>query len=64
MSQDSAALVCISGKWAAQTRGQQVDLDIARQIDGELGGSEDMLGLGPLGQQVVWSHPPDEGTLA
>lgn len=43
---------------------QQADLDIARQVDGELGGTEDMLGLGPLGQQIVWSHPPNEGTLA
>lgn len=47
-----------------ECRQQQANLHVARQVDGELGGSEDMLGLGPGRQRVVWSHPPDEGTLA
>ena len=39
-------------------------LHIAWQIDGELRGAEDMLGLGPLRQNVAGSHSPDEGALA
>ncbi|KAA6419806.1 MAG: hypothetical protein FRX49_10169 [Trebouxia sp. A1-2] len=36
-------------------------LHIAWQIDGELRGPEDVLGLGPLWQNVAGSHSPDEG---
>ena len=39
-------------------------LHIARQVDGELRGSEDVLGLGPVWQDVVGRHPPNEGALA
>ena len=59
--QHSKHIVCQS---SANAKSQQADLDIARQVDGELGGPEDMLGLRPQGQQVVWGHPPNEGTLA
>ena len=39
-------------------------LNVSRQVDGELGGSEDMLRLGPGWQGVAGGHPPDEGALA
>lgn len=39
-------------------------LHIAWQGDGELGGAEHVQGLGPGGQGVPRSHPPDEGALA
>ena len=49
------------GRSAADLTGY---LDVSRQIDGELGGSENMLGLGPGWQGVGWGHTPDEGALA
>ncbi len=39
-------------------------LHIAWQVDGELRGPEDVLGLGPLRQNVAGSHSPDKGALA
>lgn len=54
-------------KQAPQSREENVSdghLHIAWQVDGELRGAEDMLGLGPLWQNVAGSHSPDEGALA
>ncbi len=54
-------------KQAPQSREDNVPHDhlhIAWQVDGELRGPEDVLGLGPLWQNVAGSHSPDEGTLA
>jgi hypothetical protein len=54
-------------KQAPQSREDNASHDhlhIAWQVDGELRGPEDMLGLGPLWQNVIGSHPPDEGALA
>ena len=39
-------------------------LHIAGQVDGELGGVEDVQGGWPVGQGVPGSNPPDEGALA
>ena len=54
-------------KQACQSHEDNVSHDhlhIAWQVDGELRGAEDVLGLGPLGQNVAGSHSPDEGALA
>ena len=54
-------------KQAPQSREDNVSHDhlhIAWQVDGELRGAEDVLGLGPLGQNVAGSYSPDEGALA
>ena len=38
--------------------------DIARQVDGELRGAEDVQQLRPVRQQIARSSCPDEGALA
>ena len=54
-------------KQASQSREDNASHDhlhIAWQVDGELRGAEDVLGLGPLWQNVAGSYSPDEGALA